>query len=208
MAKLGIGTAGWGKQYADRQPPTLKEINRILDYARTVGIDLIDTAPAYELPAIDFTGFRVVQKTPYTGDCYALLAHDPAKGLPKHDTAKIGVSVYTPAELEMYIDDIQIVQLPLSLVDGRFLTLLPKLRQKGVEIHARSVFLRGMLLTGDGVPKVSYADCLGYALAQDVDYVIVGCNSVRELQEAVEVSPRDADNLNWPERIVNLAFRR
>ena len=204
MAKLGIGTAGWGKTYAGQQPPSRQEIEKILDYARLMGVEVIDTAPAYDLLDIDFAGFRVVQKTPYKGDCYALLAHNPDDGLPQHRTAKVGVSVYTPEELDRYIDDIDIVQLPLSIADGRFLPYLPKLRKRGVEIHARSVFLRGKLLTGDGVPKVDYHTCLGYALAQDVDYVIVGVNSLQELKMACANKPRDAKNLNLSERIVNL----
>ena len=200
MAKIGIGTASWGQVYAGKQVTGIEEI---LDYARG-RVEVIDTAPAYNLPAIDFTGFKVVQKTPYRGDCYALLAHNPDAGLPKHETAKIGVSVYTPEELEKYIDDIDIVQIPLSIADGRFLPFLPKLRKRGVEIHARSVFLQGKLLTGDGVPKIDYHDCLGYALAQDVDYVIVGVNSLQEIKQATANTPKDAKNLNLPERVVNL----
>ena len=195
MVKIGIGTASWGQVYAGKQVSGIEEI---LDYARG-RVEVVDTAPAYNLPAIDFTGFKVVQKTPYRGDCYALLAHDPDAGLPKHETAKIGVSVYTPEELDKYIDDIDIVQIPLSIADGRFLPFLPKLRKRGVEIHARSVFLRGMLLD-----KFDVATCLGYVLAQDIDVAVVGVNSLDELKGLCEVKPRPAENLNWPEGIVNL----
>jgi aryl-alcohol dehydrogenase-like predicted oxidoreductase len=195
MATIGIGTASWGQEYAGKR---VKEIDKILDYARC-RVEVIDTAPAYNLPDIDFTGFDVVQKTPYKGDCYALLAHDPNAGLPKHKTAKIGVSVYTPEELERYIDDINIVQLPLSIADGRFLSFLPRLRERGVEIHARSIFMRGLLLK-----MFDVATCLGYVLAQDIDVAIVGVNSLKELKELCRVEPRPAKNLNWPGRVVNL----
>jgi len=190
---IGIGTASWGQRYAGKQA---KEIDKILDYARG-RIRIIDTAPAYNLPDIDFTGFDVVQKTPFKGDCYALLAHNPDEGLPKH--SKRGVSVYTPEELERYIDDIDIVQLPLSIADGRFLSFLPRLRKRGVEIHARSIFLRGMLLKIHDV-----VTCLGYVLAQDIDVAVVGVNSLDEVKELCEVEPRPAKNLNWPGRVVNL----
>jgi aryl-alcohol dehydrogenase-like predicted oxidoreductase len=195
--KLAIGTAQFGSSYGIKQDgqPTPDEINKILNLARQAGIDTIDTAPAYNCDC-DFTCFKVVQKTPYRGECYALLAHDPEAGLPKHKTAKIGVSVYTPEELERYIDDIDIIQLPLNIADNRFLPFLPKLRERGVEIHARSVFLQGALLIGYGVPKLGVKVCLGYALAQDVDRVVVGVNSVQQLEELLQVKPVNYRGLN------------
>ena len=63
---------------------------------------------------------------------------------------KIGVSVYSGQQidsiLELYTPDI--VQLPLNLFDQRLLESghLEKLKRRGVEIHARSVFLQGLLL--------------------------------------------------------------
>ena len=63
---------------------------------------------------------------------------------------KIGVSVYTAAEidrvLELFMPDI--VQLPVSIFDQRLVSsgYLAKLKSLGVEIHARSVFLQGLVL--------------------------------------------------------------
>jgi len=61
---------------------------------------------------------------------------------------KIGVSVYTRHQLEaildMYTPDL--VQLPINIFDQTFYTLLPALKRQGIEIHARSVFLQGLLL--------------------------------------------------------------
>jgi len=175
MARIGIGTASWGEPYAGKQPPSMTEIDKILDYARASGIDLIDTAPAYKLPEIDFTGFKVVQKTPYEGECYALLQHDPDGEIPKHDRA--GISVYKPSQLMRVIDKIKIVQLPLNISNRVFLPYLPELRKRGIEIHARSVFLRGVLLY-----KWAIEDCLRFVLKQDVDYIIIGINRVEELE--------------------------
>ncbi|HIJ72646.1 MAG TPA: aldo/keto reductase [Candidatus Hydrogenedentes bacterium] len=63
---------------------------------------------------------------------------------------KRGVSVYEPAQLEALLAryDIDLIQLPLSILDQRFIEsgLLSVLKQKGIEIHARSVFLQGLLL--------------------------------------------------------------
>jgi aryl-alcohol dehydrogenase-like predicted oxidoreductase len=63
---------------------------------------------------------------------------------------KIGVSIYTPSELDRVIDVllIDIVQAPFNLIDQRLYTSgwLQKLYDSGVEVHARSAFLQGLLL--------------------------------------------------------------
>ena len=67
---------------------------------------------------------------------------------------KIGVSVYTAAHIDAVLDRYEptLVQLPLSIVDQRLLESghLAKLKRRGVEIHARSVFLQGLLLMDSG----------------------------------------------------------
>lgn len=63
---------------------------------------------------------------------------------------KVGVSVYTSADidrvLEFFVPDI--VQVPVSIFDQRLLASghLAELKRRDVEIHARSVFLQGLLL--------------------------------------------------------------
>ena len=63
---------------------------------------------------------------------------------------KIGVSVYTVDELDRLFSqyDFDLVQLPLNVLDQRFVTSgrLSELKAKGVEIHVRSAFLQGLLL--------------------------------------------------------------
>jgi aryl-alcohol dehydrogenase-like predicted oxidoreductase len=63
---------------------------------------------------------------------------------------KVGVSVYSPADLEAVANrlNLDLVQAPLNLVDRRLLTSgwLDRLHDNGVEIHARSAFLQGLLL--------------------------------------------------------------
>jgi aryl-alcohol dehydrogenase-like predicted oxidoreductase len=63
---------------------------------------------------------------------------------------KIGISVYSPSELENLIDrfPLDLVQLPLNIFDQRFADSgwLTALERKGVEIHSRSAFLQGLLL--------------------------------------------------------------
>ena len=65
---------------------------------------------------------------------------------------KFGVSIYNFSKLEKYIldKDIDIIQLPYNIFDNRFLCrriqLALKKRKKTLEIHARSIFLQGLLL--------------------------------------------------------------
>ena len=63
---------------------------------------------------------------------------------------KIGVSIYSPNELNNLPceNEIDIVQAPINLVDQRLVDSgwLKKLNSYGVEVHARSVFMQGLLL--------------------------------------------------------------
>ncbi|MCK4632373.1 MAG: aldo/keto reductase [candidate division Zixibacteria bacterium] len=63
---------------------------------------------------------------------------------------KIGVSVYTGEQIDLILDryPINIVQLPINIFDQHLLSggYIQKLKEAGVEIHARSVFLQGLLL--------------------------------------------------------------
>jgi aryl-alcohol dehydrogenase-like predicted oxidoreductase len=123
---------------------------------------------------------------------------------------KIGVSVYNAKQidaiLERYVVDL--VQAPVSLLDQRLLASghLAALGKSGVEVHVRSVFLQGLLLMapselpayfasvkghlaayreflrGAGLSPVHAA--LGFALSRpEIDRVIVGVNSLQQLQE-------------------------
>lgn len=63
---------------------------------------------------------------------------------------RVGVSIYQPSELEALCSKFKfdLVQCPFSLLDRRLLTSgwLDKLNDSGVSVHARSVFLQGLLL--------------------------------------------------------------
>jgi aryl-alcohol dehydrogenase-like predicted oxidoreductase len=64
--------------------------------------------------------------------------------------SKIGVSVYSYEQLEIILNnfDIDLVQLPFNILDRRLVDsgMFKMLKNKGVEIHARSIFLQGLLL--------------------------------------------------------------
>jgi aryl-alcohol dehydrogenase-like predicted oxidoreductase len=158
---------------------------------------------------------------------YALLLHKPEQLLgadgpvicqslrelkESGQVLKVGVSVYAPSELESLSRRLQydIVQLPLNLVDRRFQTSgwLRRLKVSGVEVHARSAFLQGLLL----MPKEELPEwlshwqciwsvwhewlserrvsalqvCLAYVLSiSEIDKVIVGMDSVHQLEQLI-----------------------
>ena len=66
---------------------------------------------------------------------------------------KIGVSVYSHNQLQSILAsfDIDLVQLPFNILDRRMIEsgMLSDLHAKGVEVHARSVFLQGLLLMSE-----------------------------------------------------------
>ena len=70
----------------------------------------------------------------------------------KDRVKRLGVSIYTPNELEQAISipDIQAVQFPLNVVDGRFSReLLQSASDRGIALYARSVLLQGALLQSE-----------------------------------------------------------
>lgn len=137
---------------------------------------------------------------------------------------KIGVSIYSPDELPAVLSSAQIdvVQCPVNVIDRRMETSgwLCRLRAEGVEVHARSVFLQGLLLLrqGDRERKFSrwsdlfrrwdeelfrantspLAAALAYPLSiSEVDRVIVGVqNSVQitAIINAVQSPPVNFDS--------------
>jgi aryl-alcohol dehydrogenase-like predicted oxidoreductase len=124
--------------------------------------------------------------------------------------AKIGVSAYERRQLDqvlaMFTPDL--LQVPVSLIDQRLLRdgTLARLRAQGSEIHARSVFLQGVLLADPAGLPAHFAPwrdrlrrvaelaeragrsrlslCLAFALARpEIDGVVVGVTGLAELQE-------------------------
>ncbi|UFJ42525.1 aldo/keto reductase [Brevibacillus humidisoli] len=64
---------------------------------------------------------------------------------------KIGVSLYTARQIEVIFSHYQmdLVQVPVNMLDQRLIQggYLKRLKMCGVEVHARSAFLQGLLLT-------------------------------------------------------------
>ena len=159
-----------------------------------------------------------------TQSCYGLLVHDVqdlfkpgAEKLvewmqslkDKGRVNKIGVSVYTPEEADDLFErfDFDLVQLPCNIYDQRFLQsgAISKLRAKKVEIHARSLFLKGLILKPNVLAKLpqgiiahnelfhqsmnekglkAYDACLAFAkLYTQVDRWVIGVSSKQQLMQ-------------------------
>jgi aryl-alcohol dehydrogenase-like predicted oxidoreductase len=141
---------------------------------------------------------------------YVALDSLKEKGLVK----KIGLSIYSPNELEALKNDFSfdLVQAPFNLIDQRLLHSgwMQKLKDNGVEIHTRSAFLQGLLLMKeiDIPPKFSpwkhlwkkwhdWLDennisalraSLAFSLSfSEIDRVVVGADSLSQLQQIFDV---------------------
>jgi len=126
---------------------------------------------------------------------------------------KIGASLYTPDEATRLLDnfDIDLVQIPMNLMDRRMLEsgILDQLKKAGVEIHARSAFLQGLLLMlPESIPDSLSAACpfveriqsraalldisvaaLSLAYLESIpqiDRIVVGVNNAKQLSELLD----------------------
>jgi aryl-alcohol dehydrogenase-like predicted oxidoreductase len=131
--------------------------------------------------------------------------------------SRIGVSVYHPEALRRLLDrlDIEIVQIPASLYDRRFERsgLLDELARRRIEVHARSIFLQGLILVApEGLPGPFAELCghqrrlhahlatrgltplegaLGHALADErITRVVIGAESDAQLGEILAAAAR------------------
>lgn len=135
---------------------------------------------------------------------------------------KIGISVYAaddPARLAARFAP-DVIQLPFSLLDQRLLKdgSLARLRELGVEVHARSLFLQGLLFMATPPPKLAYAAgqlaavkakiqaagstplaaALGFALSRpEIAIALVGVTAPAELEEILAAAGRPLPALDW-----------
>jgi aryl-alcohol dehydrogenase-like predicted oxidoreductase len=135
---------------------------------------------------------------------------------------KIGISIYDPSELDGVITEypMDIVQAPYNVLDRRLVTSgwMQRLHADGIEIHARSAFLQGLLLMKKEdraakfnrwqslwhewhnwltQNKVSALNaCLGWVLASsEFSRIVIGVDSVRHLQEILAVRTKEFPEL-------------
>jgi aryl-alcohol dehydrogenase-like predicted oxidoreductase len=112
------------------------------------------------------------------------------------------------------------MQLPLSLLDQRLLKdgTLARLKGLGIEVHARSIFLQGLLFLEKLPTKLAHAApqlaavksaiqaagstplaaALGFALSRpEISVALVGVTSLTELEEILGAATMDLPALEW-----------
>lgn len=137
----------------------------------------------------------------------------------------VGASVYSGAEIDDLLTecDLDLVQLPISVLDHRLIAggQLSRLKARRVEVHARSLFLQGLLLMkprelpspffDQARPVISafrnaagsvglspVAAAVGFAQAvAEIDCAIFGVTRVAELVEILDAVACDPLPLEW-----------
>ena len=145
---------------------------------------------------------------------------------------KIGFSTYTPEQIDFLLNtfDFDLIQVPFNVFDNRLIVggQLKRLKNKGIEVHVRSVFLQGLLLDFNSlggyfsnwkkkfddyqkIVKDSELSLLEYALnfalnVEEIDRVLVGVNNQKQLTDIVEASQKKINNslLPFPINDLNL----
>jgi aryl-alcohol dehydrogenase-like predicted oxidoreductase len=138
---------------------------------------------------------------------------------------RIGISVYDGAQIDLALDryNFDLIQLPLNVLDQRLVAggQLTRLKQRGVKIHARSVFLQGLLLMEPGqmpdyfAPVVPHLvrwrseleareltpaqGALAFLQALDaVDVVLTGVESISHLEQNInDISSVNAFDIDF-----------
>ena len=143
---------------------------------------------------------------------------------------KIGFSTYTPEQVDFLLKnfDFDLIQVPFNIFDNRLIQggQLQALNNKGIEVHARSVFLQGVLLDFNNLSNyfspwkkefsiyqetvkdngLSLLECaLNFVLnIREIDKVLVGVNSERQLKEIVQAVKRRSNLSAYPINDINL----
>jgi aryl-alcohol dehydrogenase-like predicted oxidoreductase len=129
--------------------------------------------------------------------------------------SKIGISIYSPAELTSLCKKFHfdLVQAPFNLIDRRLLNTgwIGRLKDQGIEIHVRSAFLQGLLIMNRAeIPSqfeqwksifekwhsylkennISALDAsLAYPLSfPEIDKIIVGVENQQQLTQILKAS--------------------
>ncbi len=130
---------------------------------------------------------------------------------------RIGISVYTPEQISQAIEklSIDVVQAPLNLFDQRICaqSTIELLSQYNIKLHARSIFLQGLLLMESGTWPEYFSPYLSYLKKLDelsnhvqltkltlsmvfllqnsliepyLEKLVVGCCSAAQLEEIIQ----------------------
>lgn len=129
----------------------------------------------------------------------------------------IGISIQNVKELRkaLSLKDVSVIQLPFNILDNRWDKLIPKIikekKKRGLEIHARSIFLQGLLLNrerkywkktkatnlkeidnwlcikSEQFKRKSIIDlCITYVKSQNwIDGIVVGIDNIKQLRDNI-----------------------
>jgi aryl-alcohol dehydrogenase-like predicted oxidoreductase len=201
----------------------------------TQGFNLVTKLPAVPIDCPDLSDWVKSQVSASLSrlgvtSIYGLLVHQSEQLLGPHGAAlynelqllkengkvqKIGISIYSPIELQVLAGQyhFDLVQAPFNLIDQRLYRTgwLKRLKDPGVEVHARSVFLQGLLLMKQADMPDKFLHwaglwqkwynwleeydgsaaqaCLSLPLSfSEIDKVVVGVDSLNQLSQIVSAA--------------------
>ncbi|MFL6622356.1 MAG: aldo/keto reductase [Sulfurifustaceae bacterium] len=163
--KIGVSVLDTAPLYGDSEAvlgaclPWGHAFHLVTKTPQFAGFDVGDVAAAVD------HSFRASLQRLRQPTVYGLLVHNAADLLSANGDAifsalealrsdgrvtKIGVSAYSPQEIEDVLAryPVDLVQIPVNVFDQRLIRSghLGRLKSRGVEVHARSIFLQGLLL--------------------------------------------------------------
>ena len=129
---------------------------------------------------------------------------------------KIGISVYNKSQIKYLLENFEfdLIQLPINIFDQRLVVsgILYDLKKKGIEIHARSVFLQGLIFLDKNSLPLSLSRAMPYikkleGISSQLDMTkeeiaLLFVNSINEIDkivvgvEKIEQVRRNVDTLN------------
>lgn len=139
-------------------------------------------------------------------------------------TEKIGFSVYTKKEIELLLKyfEFDIIQLPINILDQKLLIEgnIKQLKKRNIEIHARSIFLQGLLLMNPNKlnpffdPIIKKLKKLHLALKKqnvsplqasihfiknikEIDKILIGINNHNQLLENINAYNNNVSNIDY-----------
>ena len=136
---------------------------------------------------------------------------------------KIGFSVYYPEDVEFLFKNnikFDLIQFPYSILDQRFNSILPDIKNKKIETHARSSFLQGLVFKNiddikttfpsafENIKKLNLISkktkipistlCINFLmLNKDIDSVVIGVDNINNMKNNIK-------SLNYDEEITLL----
>jgi len=222
---LGTANFGFKYGIANNRMLSQREAFVILEKALDVGICWIDTARGYgegidQIDVLLLHSFKSLDR--FKEVLLPVLEQYVSEGLVGRYGLSVYHPHEAETAIEISREDrfhIAAIQFPLNLFDQRFLKgdLLQRLQASGITLYARSIFLQGLFFTGgtslaghlaEAEPKIRHLATLArmhaisieglallFAISSDVDYVVLGVDSVAQLEKDAALMAADTDHV-------------